>query len=224
MIKKYANLFFVNHCALCKKPTQNVLCPDCEKLLKVLNYGCCEICGKPFSLCICKKRKPKFKRCISAFNYHNAPVSSLIYKLKGKGNRLVVDFLTRYMKSRFETEYKNIKFDYITYVPMTKFAKRRKGFDHAGLLSKRLSELLEIEHINPPIKRRTRFSQKYLSFTDRLKNANHVYVLKKGKISGRVLLVDDVLTSGSTLSTCADLLRKAGAKEVYCITAATSAK
>lgn len=224
MSNRIIDLLFVNRCALCRKPSDAVLCHKCQKQIKPLNFGCCERCGKPFKNCICKKQRLKFTRCVSAFRYENSAVTSLIFKLKSTGNRYVVSFLSEAMFSRLKSEYKNLDFDYITYVPISDSKLRRKGFDHAELLAKALSLKLNIPLVCPPLKRRGGKIQKYLSMRDRSRNAEGAFRLSGDKISGRVLFVDDVMTTGATLSSCSSLLKKAGASEVYCLTAATSAK
>lgn len=223
-ISKLISLLFPQHCALCRKPSKSALCPECEKHLVMLNYGCCERCGKPFRDCICKKKKPKFKRCISAFNYDDAPVKALIYKLKEKGTRCVVSLLSDAIAKRMSDEYKDLTFDYITYAPSSFLKRSKKGFDHAQLIAKEVSKALDIPFTKPPIKRHSLFSQKYLSFSQRLKNAQNGYTKTKLKLSGRVLIIDDIITTGSTLSVCSSLIKSAGAKEVYAAVCASSPK
>lgn len=217
------NLFFINKCALCRKPSEDALCPSCIKSVVPLGFGCCEKCGKPFKNCVCKNIKANFKSCISAFRYEQPAVSALIYKLKSKGNRKVAQFLSDAMIKRIDEEYRNINFDFITFVPTSKSKLKRKGFDHAELLAAKLSGHLNTPCIPPPFKRAASRAQKYLSKTSRQQNAASAFCLKHKTVSGRVLIVDDVMTTGATLSACTELLKKAGADEVYCITAATSA-
>lgn len=221
---KVISLLFPQHCALCKRACNKALCSECEKNLIMLNYGCCERCGKPFDDCICKRKKPKFKRCISAFNYADAPVKALVYKLKSKGTRNVVSLLSKAIIKRIGDEYKDISFDYITYAPASFIKRSKKGFDHAYLLAKEVSKALDIPLTKPPIKRHSLFSQKYMSFSQRLKNAQNGYSQTSLKLSGRILLIDDIITTGSTLSVCSDIIKRAGAKEVYAAVCASSPK
>jgi len=221
---KFTDLFFVNRCALCRKPSENALCDDCQRHITYLNYGCCERCGKPFRDCICKNRKPKFKRCVVAFNYGDSAVKALIYKLKERGNRKVVSFITDAMANRIKSEYRDIKFDFITFVPMASAKHAYKGFDHAELIAQRLSEILEIPLIDPPFKRRSIISQKYLTFSERSKTAYTNYLPKNKRVSGRALLVDDIITTGFSLSGCSLILKNLGAKEVFAAAAASSPK
>lgn len=217
------NLIFPNKCAHCEKFTREALCEDCRKGLRLHNFGVCSVCGKTHKNCICKGSVP-YRRCVSAYNYSDKAVHSLIYKLKNQGNVVTVDFLANAMLNRINDEFSDVKFDYITYVPTAKSKAARKGFDHAHLLAKSISQKMKLKLISPPIKRTGFFSQKSLSKSERYKNANKAFKNTSKKISGTVLLVDDVLTTGATLYTCAALLKLAGAAEVYCATAATVEK
>ena len=224
MIKKFVKLFFINKCALCGRESDGVLCKDCLRPLKILNFGLCQRCGKPIKSCVCKNLDKAVVRCVSAYRFEEPAASSLIYKLKSKGNRKVVNFFSEAMAEKFKTEYSAIEFDSITYVPVSMAKLKQKGFDHARLLAEKLSEILDIPLLEPPIKRRPKPSQKLLSKLMRLSNAESAFKpVAKRKIDGTILLIDDVATTGATLSVCVSLIRSAGGKKVYCLTAATSA-
>ncbi len=152
-------------------------------------------------------------------------VSALIYKLKHRGNENIAELLSLHIAEKIRKEYIDIKFDYVTYVPQSAKDSRRKGFDHACLIAKRLSDKLSVSITQPPIKRKGGKKQKYQDLESRKKNASNKYVPRsRPQLCGNVLLVDDVITTGNTMSVCADLLKKAGAEKVYCVTAATSVK
>lgn len=216
---------FVDKCALCRKPCEKTLCEQCLKNLKILTTFCCERCGKPLGSCVCKTLKGDFQRCVSAFRLEDRAVSALIYKLKSRGSENVAQLLSFYLAKKVEKEYADINFNFITYVPQTYRETKRKGFDHARLIAGELSNKLSIDIVCPPIKRKRGRKQKFQDYRGRSRNASEKYVLTQNQhISGNVLLVDDVMTSGNTLSVCSRLLRNAGAENVYCATVATSVK
>ena len=126
------------------------------------------------------------------------------------------------MVKRFLSEYNDIHFDAVTFVPVSKAKLHSKGFDHAELLAKAVAQALNLKLVSPPFKRKKKPAQKYLSMLLRSKNADGSFMLKGNSVSGNILLIDDVITTGSTLSVCSELLKKAGANKVYCLTAATS--
>ncbi len=219
------NLLFVNKCAHCGAHTQDALCKNCKTPIRLLNFGLCQRCGKPIENCICKALGKAPIRIASAYKLEEPAVSSLIYKLKSKGNKRVVRFLSGAMAEKFEREFAGIAFDFVTFVPTTPKKLRQKGFDHARLLAEKIANELKLPLISPPIKRRQKPAQKFLSRLARLLNADSAFKLcGKATLRGTALLIDDVVTTGATLSACAELLLRAGADKVYCLTAATAAK
>ncbi len=222
---KLQGLVFVNKCAVCKSPSNGILCDKCKKKLTALSGFCCSRCGKPPSSCVCKKLGTDIERSIACFKFENSAVSALVYKLKRRGTKSVVEFLAQSMFEKFNNEYSCIDFDYITYVPMSFRDKSRKGFDHAQILAKSLSLKLNIRLVRPPIKKRLSGKQKYQNAPERNASTQGVFKAKrKHELCGNVLLVDDVMTTGNTLSACAKLLKEKGAQKVYAITVATSVK
>lgn len=220
MIKK---LFFVNKCAHCGKETENVLCKECIRPVRILNFGLCQRCGKPIKSCVCKVLDRAVIRIISAYKFEEPAICSVIYKLKSKGNQGVVKFLSAAMLQKLKDEYSGVSLDFVTYTPVSIAKLRQKGFDHAELLARQIASSLNLPLIHPPFKRRLMPAQKFLSRLGRLDNAEKAFKLKsRQKVSGTVLLIDDVTTSGATLSACAKLLCRAGADRVYCLTAATA--
>lgn len=222
---KILNLVYVDKCALCRKACTDVLCQSCLSKLKVIGSFCCPKCGKPLGRCICKKLAPDFKRCVSAFRYEDAAVSALVLKFKATGVRKICDILAHFVADKIRSELSDINFDFVTYVPARRIDVKRKGFNHAQLLAKSVSKLLEVPLAKPPIKRKGYSKQKFQNAKDRSRSAAKNYVFKPSDaLFGNVLLVDDVMTSGATLSACSKILRMAGAEEVYCATAATAVK
>lgn len=203
------NLIFPNKCAVCGEITDGAVCEDCEREI---------IKGAE------KTIYPQNSMVISAYGFKVYGISSLIYKLKSKGNRNIAEFLSRKMLKRFLDKEKDAKIDFVTYVPVSKIKLLRNGFDHAKILAKEVAKKLEVELIEPPFKRVAVTSQKFKSGEQRIKRGRKLFALKNKGISGNILLVDDVAATGTTLRACKTLLRKAGARKVYCLSAAFSDK
>lgn len=113
--------------------------------------------------------------------------------------------------------------DLICWAPLSKRRLRERGFDQAELLAREVGRLLSIAAVSALRKTRDTAPQSELEEESaRRANARGVYALLPGAdLAGRrVVLVDDVVTSGSTLSECAALLRQGGAAQVYCLTLA----
>ncbi len=113
----------------------------------------------------------------------------------------------------------------VTYVPRSTAAKLETGTDQARELAQALGHLSHVpmEHL---IERagRHRTPQKKLSARERMKNAEQSFRLcKHADVKGKtVILVDDIVTTGSTAAACIRLLRKGGAARVFCVSVATN--
>ena len=115
-------------------------------------------------------------------------------------------------------------FDSLVYVPQSYKSFRERGYYPLKLLAKELSKSLGLPVLSP-LKRIGNTQQKYVDPNQRWYNAKRNYALHKGaQLQGKVLLIDDLFTSGATLNACAELLRQAGADEVYTATFAIAAK
>jgi ComF family protein len=113
--------------------------------------------------------------------------------------------------------------DLICWAPLSRERFRERGFNQAELMAREMGRLLSIP-AGPALEkvRDTRPQSELEEESARRANARGAYALLPGAdLTGkRVVLVDDVVTSGSTLSECAALLRRAGAERVFCLTLA----
>ncbi|MBQ3223484.1 MAG: ComF family protein [Clostridia bacterium] len=149
----------------------------------------------------------------------NLPLNNLVFKLKRDYNRDIIEFcateIVKNLKSlclRHGIDYK----DYlITYTPRRVSGKRKYGFDHSKRMAIEISKLLGIKTIKTLINVGTA-EQKTLSKEKRKENAKQSYELSKNaSVSGKKLfIVDDIITSGSTMKACADLLYQSGATDI----------
>ena len=113
--------------------------------------------------------------------------------------------------------YGDIKFDAVMSVPTVLRSKMKRGFDHIEIIAKELATRLDLPYIDGIIKARTmRTPQHKAIFAERLENVHGKYYTVKRIDKARVLLFDDISTTGATLDECAKELMFAGVKEVYC--------
>lgn len=116
-----------------------------------------------------------------------------------------------------------VEAELVTWAPLSKKRRRKRGFDQGDLLARTVGECLALPVL--PLLEKSRHTVPQSSLPDgaaRRANALGAYSLLPGRRieGGRVLLVDDVVTSGATLSECARLLCQGGAKQVLCLTLA----
>lgn len=124
------------------------------------------------------------------------------------------------------TYYKtNIEIDKIAYVPMHRRKEALRGYNQAELLAKYISKKIEKPLIKDLIKIKSTREQSHLNKVERMKNLRDSFKIKNKKsINGlRILLIDDIITTGETMNECSRVLKQGGAKEVIGL-AVTSSK
>lgn len=199
-------------------------CPFCQKLLAEGEAGLCSACQKnlPWLTGAEAEQKGEFyRRCVSPLRYQGE-VRASIHRYKFKGRRgyagVYGALVAQCIADHLAGEY-----DLITWVPLSARRRRKRGYDQAALLAGAAGRMLNVEAVPTLGKKRDTPAQSGLKGEARRRaNVLGAYdVLNSVQVSGRrVLLVDDVLTTGATLSECARVLRTAGATQVVCATLA----
>ncbi|SNX53133.1 ComF family protein [Thermoanaerobacterium sp. RBIITD] len=213
------------NCILCGKIIKDgSVCEDCENKLPFITGNRCIVCGKPIELgekCPdCKENDHIFKRNVSVFEYDDM-MKSLIARFKYYKERQLSEFFAKYMhKYLLNTD---IKFDVIVPVPLHKTKLDERGYNQAELLARELSYRFDII-LSKPIRRiKNTRSQTALNKEERAKNLKGAFKVVYSEMvkNKTILLIDDILTTGSTLDECAKVLIESGAICVYTATIAT---
>ncbi|WP_224744193.1 ComF family protein [Pontibacter aquaedesilientis] len=164
-----------------------------------------------------------------AFSYlHFKPkgrVQRLLHKLKYKGAHELGEHLGRRYGSVLLDHHYAKQFDLILPVPLHRLKLRRRGYNQSDGFAKGLSEAMQVEWSNGVLMRNIDTdTQTKKSRLDRWQNVEKVFEVKlPEKVTGkRVLLVDDVLTTGATLEACAAILLESGCSEVSVVTIAAA--
>ena len=217
------NTFFPHHCFLCNEvlyPHQR-MCSNCLQKAPYILPPVCPRCGRSTDECHCAKRRRHFERCVSPF-YHKGVAQSGIYTLKGEGYEVTVKGFADEMAEVVRREYGGIPFDLVTAVPLHKRERLDRGFNQAEKLGQALAKRLRLPYETVLTKMTVTAPQKTLKAVERSGNLLGVFDVC-GDVSGKtVLLVDDVITTGTTLDECAKMLKIFGAAEVYAVTAAAA--
>ncbi len=229
VVDRFWNIWYPRHCPYCDEITENneIICPKCLSELNTLRLdkNCCIKCGLPKTECSCKKKVFLFNGVVAPFMYRRGAKLGIlnIKKMKSIEN---AEFYADYMAETVGNKYKDIKFDYITNVPMFLDDERKKGFNHSEILAKLLAKRLGIKYHNTLKQIAKHRRQHELGYKDRIKNVKGIYKMKKRvSVEGmNILLVDDIKTSGASLNECARVLRIAGAEGVWCVCAAITCK
>ena len=204
-------------------PTER-LCSDCSGLLKRNTGHVCEKCGRhtnALGACLsCKRTLPQFSKGGSPLLYEGES-AELINRLKNGSRHLACLFAEEMLPTLYK-RFSNPQEFIIAYVPMTEEKKAKRGFNQARELAFFLSEKTGIEMSEDVlVKTRDEAQQKHLNREERKLNVEGAFRVHKRKLikDRRVLLIDDIMTTGATASECARVLKNAGAKEVCLLTA-----
>lgn len=200
-------------------------CEDCLKSLSYNDGVICEHCGRktalPEEYCLtCKGILTSIDKGRSCFNYEGA-VRKLITGAKYYGKKYLLDVFSEYLYSAY---CKNLfVVDYLTYIPMTNKAQRKRGYNQSKVLCELLSKKVSVPVFEGVIKKKETKRQAKLDRSQRLKNLDGAFRIEDKKlIKGKnVLIVDDVTTTGATGEAMAKKLKSAGAKAVYLLTVAS---
>ncbi len=217
------DLIYPKRCLFCGRLVKEEdVCSACAKHIIELTAEVCPRCGAYFENCMCSHRSFAFVRNVSAFSYEGAPRTMLL-RFKQRNRPQLHAFIGRRMYFHIIARLGQ-DFDWIVYVPQSYQSTRKRGYCPAYLLAKELEGYLNVPILSA-LKRVGNTQQKYVKNNERWSNAKQNYALRANVVlSGKVLLVDDLFTSGATLNACAELLRQAGADEVYTATFAITAK
>ena len=220
ILKKLKLAFFPKRCEICGSVicVDEVRCGECERL-KHIEEPICLKCGCSKDFCICKKqsREAEYKAVIAPF-YYGGTVANGILNLKMHEMPKLAKAHGREIANAVKKHYSEIDFDFITFVPMYKGDEAARGFNQARLLAEVVSEECGIPLREVLIKKHKTKMQKRQGAGDRFVNMYGVFELAENEdVSGaNVLLIDDVKTSGSTLTSVSLTLKAYGAKSVYC--------
>jgi len=149
-------------------------------------------------------------------------LKGLIHRFKYKGKTVLANIFSRLMIGYIKDNPEITEVDLVTVVPLHKERLKEREFNQSFLLADTISKEYSLALTNTLGKMRRTRHQNELTKGERLKNLKGAFsVLREADITGkRMLLIDDVMTTGSTLGECAKTLLNGGAKSVKCFTLA----
>ena len=217
------DLFFPADCKTCKETlrwNENYICKSCFDKIEPLKPPLCGKCGRHIDggiICFsCKSRRIYFEKAKS-YGEFSGVLKEAIHLLKYDKKLILVDKLANLMDGivdLFEGE-----FHYLVAVPIHKKKQRKRGFNQTELLSDKISKMRGIPILSGLTKEIDTPHQVGLDYSERMQNVKGSFRWKgnKKQIEGkRLLLIDDVMTTGSTVNECSNVLMAEGA-EVVCI-------
>lgn len=205
-VERILAFFYPTRCILCGKAVRvndDCLCAECEKLPPERVY-------RFFAL---KARRRDYTlECRAPMRYRE-PFRTTLWRFKFRDERRLAVPLARRMALVLDD---GSVFDCVTPVPVSKERLRERGYDQSALLAKALSEEIGVPYAQLLQKTRHNRTQHDLSAKARADNVRGAYSAENAE-GLRVLLVDDIVTTGATASECARTLYRAGAADVMCL-------
>ena len=201
-------------------------CILCGNLLEKDETDLCRTCRVETELYFAGKRKLQFLDSFAAVWYYERNVRSALLRFKFGGRRNLAPAFGRMMAMKLLQEHPE-GFDVLTWIPVSRLRKLRRGYDQCALLAKAVGK--ELDMVPVPVLKKIRNNRQQSGIrgdAQRRANVLGVYRIEdpdliRGK---RVLLLDDILTTGATVGEAARVLLTAGAKEVHCAAVAASRK
>ena len=221
----FIDIFFPKICVGCGKYGHN-LCFDCAGEIERIKTATCPGCGKisvAGKYCPnCKSRtKSELSGVIIAIHYSSGPSKEIIHNLKYNSVVELADLLGELMVLALENA--EIPSDTII-VPVPLHPKKlgKRGYNQSFLIGRYIADKLQLECLEPLVRVKETETQINLGRNARLANLKNAFYCKNPEIvqGRRILLVDDVITTGATLNECAKELKQAGAKSVLAVVAA----
>ena len=213
----------VPKCVCCKKPLdygEKAFCPKCSAVFEEFKSRNCSRCSRALSECDCSNdflRAHYVSRVVKCYRYLNRdealPGNSLIYSLK-RDNRIdVLERAADELGNAILNSVDNPASYVFTNVPRRKTAIIEHGIDHSALLTRELAKRFGAEY-KAILKSNAKKPQKSLETEDRFKNADFQIAINIDLTGKGIIIVDDIITSGASMSKAAALIRSLGCREI----------
>ena len=198
-------------------------CPYCRKLIEAEEIAC-----KTCLPIVTKKHHPIKGgaggfRCVSSF-FYDGKIRRIILRIKYRSNTQFIAQLAVFLAEDIRSIYGENCFDIITAVPMHPVDLAMREYNQSVLLAKKLGEMLSIPYLETLEKVKRTRKQHKLTYTERKTNLSGAFKLLNPEdiLGKRILLIDDIVTSGFTLGKCAAAINRGKPALICCATLATA--
>ena len=219
-------LVWPTRCAGCEKPGR-LLCTDCAEALNYTKQEyACPYCGAPFGFLVCTecysrdgKEKHAFSAAVCTLSLDGL-VGRIIVLYKDNNEQRLSSTLAEILLAALPQSWLNWA-DTLTWIPVDRKAQRRRGFDHMQRIAQDIAQFTNMRTSELLHKKPCR-DQRGLSRKERIDNLKESFSLtnEAESVPQNVLLIDDVLTTGSTLNAATLTLIEGGAQEVRVVSIA----
>ena len=235
MLAEILDFIWPRTCEVCGRPADRPgrhVCAEClNRLPFAPTQGCCRRCGRAaekldgeFLCSDCRRQKPSFDRAASALQF-DGDARAAINDFKFNRHLWLRDDLVDWLEAVVRARFKIGEIDVVLPMPSTVWHRIDRGFNQCAYLSKALAKRLEKPYDGRALRRKGNpRRQGGLDEASRRENVVGTFAVRNPEaVCGKtVLVVDDIMTTGSTLSACAEELKRAGTVRVWCATLARS--
>ena len=216
----FLDFLFPPLCLSCNQEIdKGLVCFQCLDKINRTSLGVCAKCGYPLGYnqdckhCKVRLNLPRTR----ALGFYSEPWLPLIHALKYQGKKSLAKIFGHSMTGLLNSDPILKQADAIIPIPLHPARKRERGFNQAELLSLAISDQTGIPIHNALKRKKNTKSQVTLAPKERIENMQGAFIIRDKEmiVNKRVILIDDVITSGATISSAAQVLQNAGVKEVY---------
>ncbi len=201
---------------------EKLICPHCYNRLPFIKPPTCLKCGKHIedgtkAYCAdCDEKDRPFEKCISIMDYSDEIAGRMMWDLKYKNRREYADLLALIIAQKNAAQIVSWRCDALVPVPVHPSKRKSRGYNQTELVANRLGELLDIP-VKPQVLIRARKTvpQKGLDADARARNLKSAFAPGEEACPKRVILLDDIYTTGATMRVCTDVLLASGAQMVF---------
>lgn len=221
------SIFFPRRCPICDSVVVygKDICEECEKRISYVADPSCKKCGKQISseqseYCSdCSRKIHHYKQGKSIFLYQKGMKRSM-YRFKYAGRKEYASFYARIAKERIQYWVTHRGIEVIIPIPLHRHRQNKRGYNQAEVFAKSLGDYLQLPVDTKLVKRiKNTIPQKELNDKQRKDNLKGAFQLQTNIVKYRkILLVDDIYTTGSTIDAVAKCFLDAGTEEVYFLT------
>jgi ComF family protein len=227
LLSSFLDLIFPHRCTFCNSISTETICHKCADSVIIISPPLCDVCGIPFKSDAikshtcgeCMKKRRHYSWARGVLVYDDATAKAI--------HRFKYGHDTTYSRplGSMMADYPLEGFDLIIPVPLHIKRLRERGFNQSLLLANAIGKRQGIP-VDPYILKRTRWTVPQVNLTGRERKVN---VKGAFEVCGdvrekRILIVDDVYTTGATVSECSKVLKRSGAKEVRVLTLSRTAE
>lgn len=232
LIKAFVDIIYPRRCPVCGDivaPRGELICSSCSTKLMQVEEPRCKRCSKSID-----SEEKEFCHDCETKNYHyvqgfalwiyDSHMKKSISDFKFHGKREYSDFYVDEIVKKFHKNIQKIDPDVLVPIPIHKTKQQYRGYNQADILAQGIGKAMDIPVITHLLQRdKKTLPQKQLNDKERLKNLEKAFVfndkenMKWGRAIHKVILIDDIYTTGSTIEACTNILLQNGIEEVYFI-------